>query len=87
MLKLSDLLIRFRNVLGESRRAKEAARAAVKEICGVEIDPSEVSISGSELHLHTTAVTRNELMIKQEDLLNTMRAKAETSHIKKLCFY
>jgi hypothetical protein len=82
MKNISSLLERFSRSIGRDVLAKGAVVACVKEFCGFEITPEDVSIKDGALRIKTSPAKRNEIHLNEAKILNKLQEQGGQKIIK-----
>jgi hypothetical protein len=75
MKTLSNLLERFSRSLGKDVVAKEAVIVCIKELCGFDISPEDISIKDGALRIKASPSKKNEINIHEAQILSGVRER------------
>lgn len=72
MIEIKDLLGRFSSILLSEENKKESIRRAISEALKAEINSKDVKIKGSVVYLNIKPIYKNEIFMKQEEILKKL---------------
>ena len=75
MINLDLLLDRFKKSLGRNVLAKEAVIVVVGSATGINLLPEEINIKDQTLEINTSPIKKNEIKLRQEEILSGVRAR------------
>ncbi len=79
---LNGLLERLRRSLGGDRAIRESVCNSVKEVAGFDVFAEDVSIQGNSLKIKTSPAKRNELKLKEDQILELVRSRTKLNLTK-----
>ena len=82
MKTISSLLERFSRSLGKDVLAKNVVIACIKEFCGFEISPDDISIKDGTLRIKTTPAKKSEINLNETKILNAVRERTSQKILK-----
>jgi len=73
MKTISSLLERFSRSLGKDVLAKNVIIACIKEYCGFEISPDDITIKDGTLRIKTSPAKKSEINLNEAKILKAVR--------------
>ncbi len=73
MIEVKDLLQKFSHLILSEENKRESVRRAVSEVLHVSVQPAEVIIKNDTVYLNLKPIYKNEIFLKQEQILKKMR--------------
>ena len=75
MINLDTLLDRFKKSLGKNVLAKESVMSVVEGETGINLLSEEIDIKDQTLEINTSPIKKNEIKLRQEEILAGVRAR------------
>jgi len=69
MIEIKDLLNKFSHILLSEEAEKESVRKIISEIVKIEIKSKDIRIKNSVLYLNIKPIYKNEIFLKQDQIL------------------
>ncbi|PIR68367.1 hypothetical protein COU49_01465 [Candidatus Nomurabacteria bacterium CG10_big_fil_rev_8_21_14_0_10_35_16] len=73
MIEIKDLLLNFRNILLTEDLKKDLIIKIIFSIAGIQLKREDVKIQNGVLYLSTKPIYKNEIFIKQKEILSNLK--------------
>ena len=77
MIEIKDLLLNFRNILLTEDFKKDLIIKVIHSVVDIQLKREDIKIKNGVLYLNTKPIYKNEIFIKQKEVLSILRQELD----------
>jgi len=77
MFDIAKYLEKFTIMANSRHFLRDSVQGAIKEICGIEIDPKKIDVKDFVARINERPIVKNEIFLKKGKILETLREKTK----------